>query len=275
MKDYILVIDSGLGGLSILKSLKKALPFENFIYVLDNNNSPYGNKTKDFLVQNVKKIILNNMKKYIIKLIVFACNTLTSVAIEQVREFLMKQHLKNLICKKNGIKTKTLKINFNIKIVGTEPPIKMVNKNEETLIIATKQTIKYNKILNENFDNENFMFVALNDIAKMLDNNFYDRREIIQSLKNQIPNKNYKNVVLGCTHYYFLEENIKQALNNPNLKFYNSIKGVESRVKNLLGCASKINKNINKNKKNKQRIKIVLTKRNFKLKNTARSLLKN
>ncbi len=264
-KSYILVVDSGLGGVNILKSLIKENPNENFLYVLDNKNCPYGNKDKEFLVQNIIKLINFYMHKYCIKLIVFACNTLTSIAIDEVRDYLKKQHLKSLIFKKNN--KQNSKIDFNIFVVGTEPPIKMVNPNEKTLILATELTIKHNKVVNENLDNENFTFISLNGIAKLLDDSFFNRDVLTESLKQQIISKNYKNVVLGCTHYYYLEENIKQVLNNPNLVFFTATQGVCDRVKTLIKNSKTKNKN--------QKVKIFLTKRNYKLKHTAKYILKN
>lgn len=273
-KNYILVIDSGLGGVNILKALKETFVHENFIYVLDNKNCPYGEKTKEELVQIALQIVTKNIFKFNIKLIVFACNTLTSVTIEEVRYFLKKNHLRN-ICNKDifGI-VKKKSPNYDISVVGTEPPIKMVNPNEKTLICATMQTIKYNKIINENLDNENFDFVALTDIAKMVDSNFYNRKSIIESLKQQIPKKDYKNVVLGCTHYYYLENDIKLALENPKLKFYNATLGVVKRVKVML------KKYENQTGENNLRLKkgkivILLTKPNRFLKKCAKKILYN
>lgn len=239
-KDYILVIDSGIGGVSILKSLIKKMPNENFIYLADNKISPYGNKSKSFLTQNITNIIEKLLNKYSIKLIVFACNTLTATSIKNVRK-----RFKNL------------------KFVGTEPPVKMVNKNEKTLVLATKGTISHSKLLKKYKNNKNFDFIALKDIAKLLDTNFFDREKIIDSLQNQILNKGYKNVVLGCTHYYFLKNELKFILNEDNIKFYSSVKGVTKRVENLL----------DKDKNYKGNIEIILTQKDRTLNETIKYLL--
>lgn len=277
-KKYILVIDSGLGGVNILKSLKETFVQENFVYVLDNKNCPYGNKSCEELDNIALKLICENMSKFDIKLIVFACNTLTSVTIDFVRKFLHKNCVKKTFEDKHNCFWQKRNRDFNIDVVGTEPPIKMVNKNEKTLIVATQKTIEYNKILNENFDNENFTFVALKDIAKLVDENFFDRRKIIESLKAQLPQNNYQNVVLGCTHYYYLENDIKMVLNNPCLKFFTATEGVTKRVGEILKkynnqhaeCLKKQNKKIKKPK-----IKIILTKHDLKLRRIAKRILKN
>lgn len=239
-KNYILVIDSGVGGVSILKKLTNKFPDESFIYLADNKIAPYGNKSKAFLTQNIIKIIENFTNKYLIKLIIFACNTLTSTSIKKVR--------------------KKFK---NIKFVGTEPPVKMVNKNEKTLVLATSGTIKNSKLLKLYKKNTNFNFIALKNIAKLLDENFFDRKRIIESLKKQINIKNYQNVVLGCTHYYFLRNEIKFVLNNQNLKFFTSINGIIKRVDTVLDKSNKLERSI----------KIFLTKNDENLKQAILFLL--
>jgi len=240
-KSYILVIDSGVGGVSILNELKKKLPFENYIYVADNKISPYGEKTKQELTKNIITIIENLTNKYLIKLVVFACNTITATSIKTAR--------------------KKLK---NIKFVGTEPPIKMVNSNEKTLILTTKNTLKHSKLLKKYKKNKNFNFISLINVAKLLDDNFFNRKTIIESLKKQINNNGYKNIVLGCTHYYFLENEISTVLNSNNLKFYTSKIGVVNRVINL----------IDKSNNQKSDVKIILTKKNTDLYKTINNLLK-
>lgn len=308
-KEYILVIDSGLGGMSVLLNLKNHFPTENFIYVLDNFYSPYGNKSKSELI----KISINLVKKYInnfnLKLIIFACNTLTSVAIEKTREFIENQRIKTLkkllTCKKILCDRKLLfstikfeKMLAKLNIVGTEPPIKQVSENEKTLILSTKQTLKHNKTLKLYRHNKNFTFLALENVAKLLDENFFNREKIVESLKKQIKVKNYKNVVLGCTHYYFLIEQIKKVLKNCNLKFFTAQDGILKRVKFLLdknydenidkNMGIKFNKNVSKNidkiaSKNVDKnvakfqkfgeIKLFLTKKDKKLSSVAKTLL--
>lgn len=270
-KEFILVIDSGLGGINILNSLKKQFHNENYLYILDNKSCPYGNKNKDFLVQNAINLIDFYMHKYKIKLIVLACNTLTSVAIDEIRNYLCKKNankIENFKSKQKRIKDN---VNYDIFVVGTEPPIKMVDSTQKTLVLATEQTIKYNKLINECLYEKQFTFVALKDVAKTVDENFYNRTKIFNLLKQQIPQKKYKNVVLGCTHYYYLENLIKMVLKNPFLTFYTASLGVTNRVGELLNKKTTPSKQLQKNGK----IKLKLTKNNLKLKHIAKSLLKN
>ena len=84
MNNPIGIFDSGIGGISILEKLENVLPFENFIYLADNDNCPYGNKSKEeiikFSFKNCEKLIELNCK-----IIIVACNTATTNSINFLR----------------------------------------------------------------------------------------------------------------------------------------------------------------------------------------------
>ena len=79
------IFDSGVGGLTVYREIKKILPEENIIYIGDTMNFPYGNKDKnqiiEYSIQNVERLISEN-----VKMIVTACGTVTSQAIEILQE---------------------------------------------------------------------------------------------------------------------------------------------------------------------------------------------
>lgn len=227
MNSYILIIDSGVGGISILKELVKTYPNENYLYVADNLNSPYGEKSKKQLTLIIENLIKNMLKNYKLKLIVFACNTITATTISEIRK------------------------TFNIPIIGTEPNIKaLFESGEKGIVLATTATIKNCKILRK-YKSKNIKLVALKKIAKLLDENFNNKEKIVIELKKQLKNyKNIDNVVLGCTHYNFLTKEIKEVLNNENIKFYSSTLGVVKNVGRFL----------EENKNQQIMIKIVTTK---------------
>ena len=87
MENPIGIFDSGIGGVSILEKLKQILPKENFIYLADNLNCPYGNKSKQGIinlsVKNCQKLIEFNCK-----VIIVACNTATTNSIKKIREII-------------------------------------------------------------------------------------------------------------------------------------------------------------------------------------------
>jgi glutamate racemase len=85
-EDYIAVFDSGVGGISVLRQLRKLMPGENYIYYGDSANAPYGSRT----TEEVRTLTLAAAKKltteYPVKALVIACNTATAAAVKQVRE---------------------------------------------------------------------------------------------------------------------------------------------------------------------------------------------
>ncbi|MFA5906834.1 MAG: aspartate/glutamate racemase family protein, partial [Desulfobacula sp.] len=83
-EDPIGIFDSGVGGLCVLKEVRKLLPFESITYLADSGNCPYGSKTKDEVLSLARKNIEFLLEKNC-KLIVIACNTITAVAIDHFR----------------------------------------------------------------------------------------------------------------------------------------------------------------------------------------------
>ena len=83
---FIAVLDSGVGGLSVLCALQKKFPFERFLYFGDNGNAPYGSRS----IRNLLSITIKNIdyiKSYGLKAIVVACNTLSVNIIYNIREY--------------------------------------------------------------------------------------------------------------------------------------------------------------------------------------------
>ena len=85
MKGKVGIFDSGIGGLTTYKEIKKLLPNENYIYYADTKNNPYGSKTQDELKQITKNIV-NKLITKGAKIIVIACNTATTNCIEYLRK---------------------------------------------------------------------------------------------------------------------------------------------------------------------------------------------
>ena len=117
------IFDSGLGGLTVLKALQKEFPNESFIYIGDTAHLPYGNKSKNAIINYSEQI-----SKYLVdqgvKLIIVACNTASSVAL------------------------KSLKLKFDIPIIDVITPIKNTIIQREKIsrigVIGTSNTIESN-----------------------------------------------------------------------------------------------------------------------------------
>lgn len=186
---YILVIDSGNGGKFTLKQLRLVLPNEKFIYLEDDKNCPYGKKSKQKLNKISQNLVKNMLKAYPIKMIILACNTLSSC------------------CYKN------IKSKYNLPILAVTPFVKDFKK--PTLILCTYSTKKYNKTLKSYAENNNVNILAFKDLAKKIDENI-ENLSVLQPYLDKNLKKyakmHIRRVVLGCTHYNLIKNQIENAL---------------------------------------------------------------
>lgn len=223
MNRKIGIFDSGLGGLSILKELMKILPNEDYIYYGDSINNPYGEKSEEELFA-----ITSNIVEYLIKenckLIVVACNTATTSCIKKLRE-----KYKDII------------------FVGTVPAIKVAydNNYKNVVVLSTNYTMKSKRveelIYNYKNDDQEIINISGENLANLIE---LDEKEQISKLLNDLLSK-YKDkadaVVLGCTHYSLIKEEIKKVL--PNAIILDGNIGVSREVKRILEDKNLLNSN--------------------------------
>lgn len=220
-KRVIAVMDSGVGGISTLLELKKEMPNESFIYFGDNVNAPYGSKSQRELI----KITLDNLAfllSYNPKAIVFACNTLSVSVLNYVREF------------------------SPVKIFGVYPPIEsQVILNKKTVLIATPKTVE--RIRTENtFCNKYLVTIPLEGLAEIVENKFTAYKgKIPQNVidaeldegiaKQRLTLKDIQktDLILGCTHYVFVKNQISD-----HLKPLRIVNGNTFTAKKLHSCLS-------------------------------------
>ncbi len=197
-------IDSGIGGLSVLKEVEKLLPSETLVYFRDSKNCPYGNKSEHKIYNCVRNGVMA-LIKIGIKTIVIACNTATAVCIKKLRE------------------------EFNdVTFIGTEPNIKEpLNANKKNiLVLCTTATQKHCKNL-QNLPS-NIYVLSLKHFAKNIEDN---KQVNYKKMFMEIDPTVYDAVVLGCTHYVFRLDELKKVFTNA--EFYSSEKGVARRVLEL------------------------------------------
>ena len=227
MINKIGVFDSGIGGLNILKRLEESIPNENYIYYQDSYHNPYGEKTEEELYSIVKDIV-----KYLIsencKIIVIACNTATTICMEKLRE------------------------DFPSTIfIGTVPAIKMAidNNCKNTLVMATPLTIKSKRtheIINDyKKEDTKITLLPCSGLAHAIETNT-KVDDILKEILLPYQEQDFDSLVLGCTHYSYIEDKIKSYFKK-NIHIYDSIDGVIKEVKNQLV----INNLENKSKKEK------------------------
>ena len=222
------IFDSGIGGVTVLKEIIKILPDENYIYISDSKNNPYGDMKKEKIIKRCEEIT-----KYLIenksKVIVIACNTASAIA----SEFLRKKYK-------------------NIPIIAIEPAYKMVydhNYDKETLVMATKGTIESEKfnLLYKKYNNHKTQLLECVGLAEIIEEG--NKEKIVKYLDENIGKYKGKieNVVLGCTHYPLIEKEIKNILGK-NVRIFNGAKNVAIHLKDVLEKDGLIN---NREKKGK------------------------
>ncbi len=229
MNNKIGMFDSGIGGLTILKELKKLLPNEDFIYYADSKNNPYGEKNDDELMKIVTNIVEFLISKNV-KIIVIACNTATTRCIKKLRIMYP-----------------------NMFFVGTEPAIKVAcdNNYKNTLVMATPGTIKAERthelVKNYKKKGQKIKLLPCKGLADTIE--FGTQKDIDRVLHNLLHsyyNKDIDSIVLGCTHYPYVKKNIKKLF--PNAKLIDGNKGVSNQVKRVLESNNLLNNSNTKGK---------------------------
>lgn len=205
------ILDSGIGGVTVLKEILKLLPNENYIYYSDSFNNPYGEKTKEEVINCVDKI-MNMFIKNNCKAVVFACNTATALAIDMIRK-----KYPELI------------------IIGIEPAYKMVHDNamdKKTLVMATPATIESERFLKlyHNYDNGKTILLPCSGLANLIE--IGETKQVNEYLIEHLPKEKMEVVVLGCTHYPLIKDEIRRVLGD--VIFYDGGNGVARQLKKLL-----------------------------------------
>ena len=191
-QDPIGVFDSGAGGISTLREMIRELPKERFIYYGDAANAPYGTRSTEEVTACVRAVV-NKLLQRNIKALVIACNTATGAA------------------------AATLRKELTIPVVGMEPALKPaseIRKNGSVLVLATPLTLQQEK-----FENlmkrygEGAVKVPCPGLMELVEaENTDGARKYLKELFSRYPEDRVDAVVLGCTHYVFLKDMIRELL---------------------------------------------------------------
>ena len=231
------LFDSGLGGLSILKELINTLPNEDYLFYEDSINNPYGTKTEEELL-NITSNIVDYLLKRNCKIIVIACNTATTSCIKKLREKYP-----------------------NTIFIGTVPAIKVAYDNNYKNVINlstpyTKESKRVCELIHDfKSDDEIIYNVSGENLAHLIE---LDKKEEIEKVLNKILSKYKDNcdaIVLGCTHYSLIKEEIHKVI--PNASLLDGCIGVANEVKRQLD-----NNNLLSEKKENGTVEIINTKDN-------------
>ena len=211
------IFDSGIGGTSIWGEIKELLPYENSIYLADSKNAPYGEKSKerilDLSIKNTNFLLDRDCK-----LIVVACNTATTNAISYLRE------------------------NYEVPFIGIEPAIKPAALNSKSKIVgvlATKGTLS-SSLFHSTSKNHAAGITILEQkgtgLVELIENGKLQSDELFKLLKGYIDpmlEKGMDHLVLGCTHYPYLIPILKKML-PANIMIIDSGQAVARQTKTVL-----------------------------------------
>ncbi|EKK7716175.1 glutamate racemase [Cronobacter dublinensis] len=195
----ILVFDSGVGGLSVYDEIRHLLPDLHYIYAFDNVAFPYGEKSEAFIVERVVEIVTAVQARYPLALAVIACNSASTVSLPALRE------------------------KFAFPVVGVVPAIKpaaRLTANGVVGLLATRGTVKrpYTHELIARFANEcRIEMLGSAELVEIAEAKLHGEPVSLEALRRvlrpwlRMPEPP-DTVVLGCTHFPLLAEELLQVL---------------------------------------------------------------
>lgn len=190
------IFDSGIGGTTIWRDIQRLLPGEDMIYLADSRNAPYGEKSKETIIELCRKNTEHLLSRSC-KLIVVACNTATTNAIDYLRA------------------------NFNLPFIGIEPAIKpaaLQSDSKKVGVLATKGTLASQLFLTTSKNHASEIQVleqegeGLVQLIEAGEVNSERIRALLRAYLEPMISSNIDHLVLGCTHYPYLIPVLKEIL---------------------------------------------------------------
>jgi glutamate racemase len=188
--------DSGIGGLTVLHEALKILPDAPYIYFADSDNAPYGTQSREAVRAHIFKAMRFLADRHV-RAVVVACNTATSVAIEDLRAM------------------------YSFPIIGMEPAVKpavTAARPKRVLVFATELTLKEEKLhrLVAHVDAEELVdYLPLQELVRYSERFEFDESIILPYLRRQLEGldlEQYGAAVLGCTHFLFFTRTLRKVL---------------------------------------------------------------
>ncbi len=219
-------MDSGVGGLSILRELHQQLPGEDYLFIADQFHVPYGEKSLHQVRDYVEGITLFLLQEGV-KLIVIACNTASAAALHSIRAAYPQ-----------------------IKFVGMEPAIKPAAQHTTTGkigVIATAATFQgelYASLLDRFAKNLDVHTRACPEFVELVERGgpyTDDDVQIVRSALQTLLEADIDQLVLGCTHFPFLIPLIQQSLNGRAVTIIDPSAAVARQTGRVLRAADALN----------------------------------
>jgi glutamate racemase len=211
------IFDSGVGGLSVAREIRRALPSEDLLYVADTAYCPYGDRP-DAEVRERALAVGRHLAESGAKLIVVACNTATGAALEDLRKAV------------------------EVPVVGLEPAVKIAARGTRARrigVMATTSTVRSERLarlIRSHADGIQVFSRACPGLADIVEEGHLDDaalRDRLEELTRPLRDAGVDAVVLGCTHYAFAAPALARVL-GPDVQLVDSAPAIARRVEHLL-----------------------------------------
>lgn len=226
------IFDSGMGGLNIVKTIHQIFPSYDLVFYGDSAHAPYGTKDSETVYRRCFEITDLLINHYHCDIIVIACNTATSVALNKLRD------------------------KFNIPIIGMQPAIKEANITDTDLAMVWATPLTIDRPLFKSVISKypNVLSVKTPSLVEIVENDQLEDINLVnQALTTYLNDQPINKLILGCTHFIYFEKYLKKLL--PNIQIYNGTEQVITSLEQLLsanqsnhiGQVTLINSDKNKN----------------------------
>ena len=210
MNRPIIVFDSGIGGMSIYRPLKRAAPYTNIVYLSDPSGFPYGNKTTRWLTQRFLHLT-KQFQALNPRLVVLACNTATTNIIQDLRTHL------------------------DCPVVGVEPVIKPLANYSSALALMTSSSTKSRSTIALLAKyGAHVQIYSPQGLAEAIEYNNYEQvKKSIHEIKKIVQRDKIEVIGLSCTHYPLILSELQKAM--PGVKFIDPSEAVVKEVLRVVG----------------------------------------
>lgn len=189
------VFDSGVGGLSVLREIRRELPAEDLIYVADSGYAPYGDRPEPY-VRDRAVAVMEFLRSKGAKAVVVACNTATGIAVDALRA------------------------RYNVPIVAIEPAVKPAvarTRSGVVGVLATTQTLagqKFAKLVSTHAGDVEVLTQACPGLVEQVEGGLLSSestRSLVERYLRPMLDRGADTIVLGCTHYPFVSDVIRDV----------------------------------------------------------------
>ena len=218
----IAFLDSGIGGLPYLASTRNLLPAERYVYAVDREKFPYGEKSAEEVIRAVRSLAERVIRLEAPRLVVVACNTASVVALDELRR------------------------SFPLPFVGVVPAIKpaaALSRRRRVGVLATRRTVEgeyLRSLIREHAAGCTVVSLPAAGLVEFVEEGMHrctadEKTSRVRTEVERFKDAGIDALVLGCTHFLHLEPEFRVLLNEEGITLVDSREGVARQVKRLLG----------------------------------------